>query len=937
MRNKFKLFLSALLFAISGATSAQTTSVNEGSVGQQSGQTQPAAQASPSSQVVYTRPILERSAHIVPFVDANSASPSASFAIPGAHVTYFGGPVISNVHVVQVLYGSGSYLPNVSSTTRPSMATFFADVTQSSHFDLLNEYSTTGVGAADGGPSSNQMLGHGFFDGQVTITPSAANNGAIITDAQIQAELLSQVAAGNLPAPVSDLQGNSNTLYMVYFPAGKTISAGGSSSCVRGGFCGYHNSTTGTFGSKRLYYGVLPDTQPPSACGGLGCGSTDPFTNAMNVSSHELAEAVTDPDVGPVTALARPLAWADPVNNEIGDICVGQLSSVTVAGTSYTVQREFSNFQNDCATNPAQFQIFGGLTILAGQKFDLPVTLQSDSGAVLAGYTGTVHFTSTDPGAFLPPDYTFGFADAGTHTFVVSLSTVGNQTITLSDTNSPALPGSSGYTVIAGGASILNVAQPLNATPGVSIPVVVMARAGFPNNEIASGYNGTVHFSSSDAAAVLPPDSKLTNGIGTFAVTLKTAGSQTLSVRDTVNTLLFGSASSFVAAAAANPTATAMSVSANPGSFGQATTFTATVTQKGSPVTAGQVDFYADGRNFTSGFVDATGHVSGTGTLQGGAHTIFAEYGGGGTTSPNSSSAPLALQINPAGTTVAASSSLSPSTFGDKIGFSAVMSSALGGTNGGSVTFTDNGVIFAILDASSSSVGFADTTMAPGSHTIVASYSGNANFASSVSAPIVQVVNPAPPRDYKLQANLNSITLLAGQTAKLVLSTTSVSGFSGSVKFGCGNLPAFTTCTFSPSQAFVNSFSPVVTTTLSVKTTGPHASLIGPSVHGISGNSTYAGLWVFGPFVFAGILVALPRRRNRWKPKTMILMSLALLGAVTSCGGGGSPPPAPPPAAQVTPAGTSSFAITAVGTPTAGSPGANNPNQQLNVSITVQQ
>ena len=51
-----------------------------------------------------------------------------------------------------------------------------------------------------------------------------------------------------------------------------------------------------------------------------------------------------------------------------------------------------------------------------------------------------------------------------------------------------------------------------------------------------TGYGGTVHFTSTDLQAVLPPDSTLTNGVGTFLVTLKTVlgGPWTVTARDTV-------------------------------------------------------------------------------------------------------------------------------------------------------------------------------------------------------------------------------------------------------------------------------------------------------------------------------------------------------------------------------------------------------------------
>ena len=45
------------------------------------------------------------------------------------------------------------------------------------------------------------------------------------------------------------------------------------------------------------------------------------------------------------------------------------------------------------------------------------VTAQDAYGNRATGYTGTVHFTSSDAQASLPVDYTFTAADAGMHTF----------------------------------------------------------------------------------------------------------------------------------------------------------------------------------------------------------------------------------------------------------------------------------------------------------------------------------------------------------------------------------------------------------------------------------------------------------------------------------------------------------------------------------------
>src|SRR5262249_31861068 len=70
-----------------------------------------------------------------------------------------------------------------------------------------------------------------------------------------------------------------------------------------------------------------------------------------------------------------------------------------------------------------------------------------------------------------------------------------------------------------------------SATAGMPFSLSVTAQDQF--NNTATGYSATVHFSSSDGAAVLPGDATLTNGVGSFNVTLETAGSPTVTATDT--------------------------------------------------------------------------------------------------------------------------------------------------------------------------------------------------------------------------------------------------------------------------------------------------------------------------------------------------------------------------------------------------------------------
>jgi hypothetical protein len=60
----------------------------------------------------------------------------------------------------------------------------------------------------------------------------------------------------------------------------------------------------------------------------------------------------------------------------------------------------------------------------------LTVTAYDQQGSVYTAFTGTVTLTSSDSKATLPAPYTFTSTDAGTHTFNLTLNTLGTQSIT---------------------------------------------------------------------------------------------------------------------------------------------------------------------------------------------------------------------------------------------------------------------------------------------------------------------------------------------------------------------------------------------------------------------------------------------------------------------------------------------------------------------------
>src|SRR5262249_13668226 len=175
-------------------------------------------------------------------------------------------------------------------------------------------------------------------------------------------------------------------------------------------------------------------------------------------------------------------------------------------------------------------------TATAGTAFSFTVTALDANNNTVTRYTGTVHFTSTDGQAVLPANSTLS---NGVGTLSATLKTAGSPTLTATDTVTRSITGTSNaIAVSAATATHFPVSAPSSATKGTPISFTVTARDAF--NNTATGYTGTVHFTSSDTAATLPANSTLTNGTRTFSATFATAGNQTITATDTVNASVTG-------------------------------------------------------------------------------------------------------------------------------------------------------------------------------------------------------------------------------------------------------------------------------------------------------------------------------------------------------------------------------------------------------------
>jgi outer membrane protein assembly factor BamB len=226
------------------------------------------------------------------------------------------------------------------------------------------------------------------------------------------------------------------------------------------------------------------------------------------------------------------------------------------------------------------FTVSTSSSYAAGSAHTVTVTAKDAFGHTATGYRGTAHFTSTDPAAVLPADYTFTAANAGTHTFSVTLKTAGSQGIRARDTVTSTITGAQYGIVVTPGAAktlaVSGVASPYVA--GVAHSVTVTALDAYGNT--ATGYRGTIGFTSTDTKALLPANYTFTaadSGVHRFsvAVTLKSAGNESVRARDTVTSTITGGQYPIVVTAAAATTLTVSGLG-SPRTHGTAGTITVT-------------------------------------------------------------------------------------------------------------------------------------------------------------------------------------------------------------------------------------------------------------------------------------------------------------------------------------------------------------------------
>jgi hypothetical protein len=276
--------------------------------------------------------------------------------------------------------------------------------------------------------------------------------------------------------------------HLVISPATATITAGASQAYTAEGFDASNNSLGDVTGDTTF------TIAGGGSCTGATCTSTVPGdhivtgtsgdatgTATLHVDAGALHHLVISPADSTITAGASQAYTAegfDASNNSLGDVTSATTFAISGGGScnaatcTSTVPGDHTVAGTDgTATGTATLHVVAGtattLTVsglpnpyVGGTASTLTVQARDPYGNTDTGYRGTVHFTSSDPLAILPADYTFTAADSGVHTFSVTLRSYGTQSITATDTVTASIKGSQSYISVKWWASSYTAVNP---------------------------------------------------------------------------------------------------------------------------------------------------------------------------------------------------------------------------------------------------------------------------------------------------------------------------------------------------------------------------------------------------------------------------------------------------------------------------------------------
>lgn len=366
-------------------------------------------------------------------------------------------------------------------------------------------------------------------------------------------------------------------------------------------------------------------------------------------------------------------------------------------------------------------------------------------------FSTSITFTASVTGT--APTGTVTFKDGATTLGTGTLSGTGNTRTATYTTTTLSVASHSITAVYAGGTGNLTststaLSQVVNqkvtttaltssvnpATAGASITFTATVAGSAPSGTVTF-QDGVTTLGTATVSAGVATLTTATLGSGSHSVTAVYAG-------DTNNT---SSTSAVLNQAIVAGTTTVVASSLNPSAVGAALTLTASVT--GNAPT-GSVTFKDGTATLGTGTLGGTGNTR-TASLTSsfataGSHSLTAVYAGDGTNSGSTSVA--VVQTVKAKPTVTLTSSVNPTNVGQS---TVLVAKAIGSNLNGVLKIMDGSTVLATWNVTGGVAGFTGQLTTPfatsGTHSLTATYSGDAVNADSASAVIAQVVNSTVP------------------------------------------------------------------------------------------------------------------------------------------------------------------------------------------------
>ena len=295
-------------------------------------------------------------------------------------------------------------------------------------------------------------------------------------------------------------------------------------------------------------------------------------------------------------------------------------------------------------------------------------------------------------------------------------------------------------------------------------------------------------------------------------------------------------------------------------------------------------------------------------------HNITATYTPTGSFA--TSSATCSEVVTPLPTTSVLIVTPSTSTYGSPVTLSATVSpTTLPGpsTPTGVVTFYDGATSIAVVPLDAFGHALTTATLAAGTHTLTAMYSGSTIYSPSTSLPFTETIK-ALPQDFTITLASPTVTIQTQHHLTTTVTLTSLNGFADTLALTCANIPTYVTCRPTPNPApLATNASTTVSLYLDTDSVLGYARLSTAPPPNTSPASPINLALLFAPISLLTGLAAYSRRRTTRLRLLVLLFALIPASlALTGCGEIIYPYEIPPSAAP----GTYTIPITATGAST---------------------